>query len=510
MKVMKVIIVEDEVRIREGLEKLLSKLNKDIEIVGEAENGELGLELLRNLKPDMVITDIMMPKMDGLEMLENMVAEGIQTRAVVLSAYSEFEYARKAMKLGVTEYLLKPISYNDFAQAVDNCILQIEKDRREKPARIGTIEQIISEIVDGRLEIDTEINTYLKNNYSITDTTPLAAAYVYLGNLFNDKAEETRDNLNHTLTLYPGIKYCIIEQLHRNSLVVVFYGYDSAKDLERWIQQQMMRSNSLYSSLGFVEVPSLGELEDGLNKLYPYMDWNITLGKDVLISYPAITKVQTVSCIYPIELETKMKVALCAAQWDNVDVLMSDFHTAFKDGNVYIPKEIKECYVRFLWAFIGIAKEIGRFNGDGFDQQKLLQMIMNAKTSGELETAAGYLIDAVRPKETDDEAMHLTVKRVRSMIHEFYSSGITLDEIADRLNVTPEYVGTLFHREMGQTFSNYMKSYRMNKAKELLCSTSLKLYEISERVGYTDPKYFSKVFKEVTGQLPNEYRKTYK
>ena len=180
---MKVIIVEDEVRIREGLEKLLSKLNKDIEIVGEAENGELGLELLRNLKPDMVITDIMMPKMDGLEMLENMVAEGIQTRAVVLSAYSEFEYARKAMKLGVTEYLLKPISYNDFAQAVDNCILQIEKDRREKPARIGTIEQIISEIVDGRLEIDTEINTYLKNNYSITDTTPLAAAYVYLGNL---------------------------------------------------------------------------------------------------------------------------------------------------------------------------------------------------------------------------------------------------------------------------------------------------------------------------------------
>lgn len=96
------------------------------------------------------------------------------------------------------------------------------------------------------------------------------------------------------------------------------------------------------------------------------------------------------------------------------------------------------------------------------------------------------------------------------MIHEFYQSGITLEEIASKLNITPEYLGTQFHKEMGVNFSTYMKNYRISKAKELLCGTQLKLYEIAEKVGYSDPKYFSKVFKETTGQLPAEYRKTFK
>ena len=92
-------------------------------------------------------------------------------------------------------------------------------------------------------------------------------------------------------------------------------------------------------------------------------------------------------------------------------------------------------------------------------------------------------------------------------IHEFYARGITLDEIAEKLNVTPEYLGSQFHKEVGVTFSTYMKEYRIQKAKKLLIGTNLKLYEVAEQVGYATPKYFSKIFKEVTGQFPAEYRK---
>lgn len=112
--------------------------------------------------------------------------------------------------------------------------------------------------------------------------------------------------------------------------------------------------------------------------------------------------------------------------------------------------------------------------------------------------------------KAEEETMHLTVKRAKSMIHEFYQTGITLDEIASKLHITPEYLGTQFHREVGVNFSTYLRNYRIGKAKELLCGTTLKLYEIAERVGYADPKYFSKVFREATGVLPAEYRKTYK
>ena len=100
----------------------------------------------------------------------------------------------------------------------------------------------------------------------------------------------------------------------------------------------------------------------------------------------------------------------------------------------------------------------------------------------------------------------MTIRR-SSMIHEFYADGITLSEIADRLNLTQEYLGAQFHRELGENFSSYIRNYRLSKAKELLIGTQLKQYEIAKKTGYTDAKYFARVFKECTGMSPAEYRK---
>lgn len=94
------------------------------------------------------------------------------------------------------------------------------------------------------------------------------------------------------------------------------------------------------------------------------------------------------------------------------------------------------------------------------------------------------------------------------MIHEFYTDGITLSEIADRLNLTQEYLGAQFHKELGENFSAYIRNYRLSKAKELLIGTQLKQYEIAEKVGYADAKYFARVFKEYVGMSPAEYRKS--
>ena len=107
---MRILIVEDEIRISEGIEKLLHKIDSEYEIAGIAADGLEGLQMCRQLNPDLIITDVQMPEMDGLKMLEAVYAEGFAAKAIVISAYSEFEYARGAMKLGVTEYLLKPVN----------------------------------------------------------------------------------------------------------------------------------------------------------------------------------------------------------------------------------------------------------------------------------------------------------------------------------------------------------------------------------------------------------------
>ena len=162
---------------------------------------------------------------------------------------------------------------------------------------------------------------------------------------------------------------------------------------------------------------------------------------------------------------------------------------------------------------INTTKEINGSDEVNIDAQKLLANIMLAKTWSEIEVVFNTLFkyisenNDINSKEKD---ISLLVKRAKSLTHEFYSQGITLEEISDRLNVTPEYLGTQFKKEIGETFSIYIKKYRINKAKKLLLSTNLKLYQISERVGYNDPKYFSKVFKERTNYLPLEYRKLYK
>ena len=507
---MKVLIVEDEIRIREGIEKLLGRTGRSFEIAGEAENGEEGLTLLRKLRPDIVITDIKMPVMDGLEMLSAMVQENIPARAIVLSAYSEFEYARKAMRLGVTEYLLKPIAYGEFLQALENVEEQLARDRQEKPRQAGTLEEVLHSLVSGRSKPDAALLDYLARQYGVEPESPLCILCVYTGETGEDRNEKVRRFFRHMLSCYPGISFVIPEQEIRGCMVGVVYGVEDASDLERWLQMQILEGTPQQIAVGWTQAGGPEDLYESFLKLFPYLEWNISLDDGVIIFYPKITRIQTASCVYPIELETQIRMAVCADEMPRVRDLLKRFQNSFRDGKVYAPKEIKESYVRFLWAVIGMAKEIGRLDTGKLDQQELLSRIMNAKRRCDLAEAADMLLTHIRAENEDESITHLTVKRVQSMIHEFYQTGITLEEIGNRLNMTPEYLGTLFHREMGVTFSTYLKNYRISRAKELLCGTSLKLYEIAEQSGYADPKYFSKVFKEVTGLLPTNYRKTHR
>lgn len=505
---MKIVIIEDEVNIREGIKKILKKWSSRYEVSGEAENGGDGLALVRNHLPDIVITDIRMPGMDGLEMIKQIQAENKSVQFIVISAYSEFEYARTAMKLGVTEYLLKPINITELLQALENIELKWKKAKREKPEEIGTLEQVFRDFLEGTMHLDKEIENYMFHAYGITADTPLMAVCAYLGQNYKTMADAVMKDLRHIFSL-ETLPVSIFSLQERTSVMAVVYRFTDQAALERYLQRQLLSGKRTEAVYGAIAVPSISELETGFQKLFPYMDWNISFQDEILISYPKITKVRTVPCIYPIETETKCKVAICSGKWMDVQKHAKEFQESFLDGKLYAPKEIKESYIRFIWAMTGIANEIGALRPEQTDQQLILERIVNAKRREELNQVMEQVLAAMITEENDG-VTHLTVKRVLNMIHEFYQTGITLEQISEKLNVTPEYVGTQFHKEVGMTFSAYMRNYRINKAKELLCGTDLKLYQISRKVGYADSNYFSRVFKEVTGQLPAEYRKTYK
>jgi len=513
---MRIVIVEDEIRIREGIQKLVHKINSDYEVVGEAENGKDGLKLILELKPELVITDIKMPIMDGLEMLEALHHKKFKIKAIVLSAYSEFAYAQQAIKLGVSEYLIKPISLNDFSQSLKNIQVQYEQERKENPQIIGTLENIFSGIIFGGLSIDEDLKYYIENKYNFYENMQFVEILIYLGKLYDAECKKIKREIELLFKEKEEVNYCMIEVPREKMILIIVYGYDKQNELERWFQNHVLlqrrftlRKNISY---GWMSVSGLKGLRAGFHTLSQYMDWNISLGDEVVISYPKVTNIQTSPCPYPIEIENRLKVAICTYDMEKVYQLIYQFNKYFKDGKIYSPKEIKESFVRFLWSIIGICKEIGAIDYQNLEQQKLLETVMGAKNYRELQDTTEELYLNIIPinNKEDSIATSLVVRRAQSMIHEFYNTGITLDEIADKLDITPEYLGTQFRKEIGTNFSGYIKNYRMNKAKKLLIGTQLKLYEIAEKIGYSDPKYFSRVFRECTEQLPLEYRRVHK
>ncbi len=476
---MRVIVVEDEDRIREGITGLLGLLEGNFEAAGEAEDGTAGLELIKREKPDIVITDIRMPDMSGLEMLEKVREYGIQSKVIVLSAYSEFEYARQAIRLGVTEYLLKPVSVDEFSRAMNTIKIQIEKERRLQPETLGTLEQILGAVLYGQLEPDEEVKMYLMNRYGLDAGQELVEICIYLGNDYGADSGRAEKVWASLLSQRDDMEYCMIRADYEQALLIVVYHFR--------------------------------DLQEKFELLYSYMDWNLTLGQDVLIAYPKILQIQTSVCIYPIELENCFKAEICLGEPERVKKVIESFHRYFSEGKLYTPRDMKECYVRFIWAVINITKEIDMLDYGNLNQQSILDQVMGAKLFTELKSALEGLMQKVKMnKKNEDAIAHLTVRRVKSMIHEFYQSGITLDEIAAKLNVTPEYLSMQFHREVGETYSSYLKNYRISKAKELLIGTQKKQYEVAKEVGYADSRYFSKVFREYTGYSPAEYRKSHK
>jgi len=506
---MRIVIVEDEIRIREGIKKLLLKLGEEYHVEAEADTGEEGAKLILCTKPDLIITDVKMDQMDGLQMLKTVYDAGIKSKAIVLSAYSEFAYAKTAISLGVTEYLLKPVKVNEFTAAIDSVKKSIEREK--EPPQFGDISQLLLGVITGVMIPDKKTESYFEEKYNIGKDTVFGVLTIYMDTWEERSIRAIKARLSDMLLDRPDIKNCVVEDKGNKSVVLILYGYQKNKEIHRKIQHYILQKNSelLKYAIGWIQGKGLETVKDLYETIFHYLNWNISLGDEIIISYPAILEVRTSLCVYPVEIESRMKNDILEGSMTGLRASVGLFIDYFQTGTIYEPDKIKECYVRFFWAMLSFAKEIGVLLHKETDYQFLLNGIMKAVSFTELKKTVYGMLDKIHFEDAKTEvSMH--IKRAVAIIHEYYQHGITLDEIALRLGITPEYLGNQFHKELGVNFSTYIRDYRISRAKELLLSTSLKLYEIADRIGYSDPKYFSKVFRDTTGHSPAEFRKKYK
>ena len=180
---MKIAVVEDESSIRNGLAKIIKKLDPEYELVGTAGNGLEGLHLVQNTEPDLVIMDIQMPEMNGLDMLEHLRKDGYTGRAVVLTAYSDFDYAKRAIGMNIDNYLLKPIKIQELRETLWNIRNVLEKERgiENMQEKFLSLPQIFKGCMLAELPVDEELNKLTLREYGLDIKDSLEVFSIWMG-----------------------------------------------------------------------------------------------------------------------------------------------------------------------------------------------------------------------------------------------------------------------------------------------------------------------------------------
>lgn len=505
---MKIVIVEDEAPIRNGLAKMLPKLHPDCEVAGTAEDGLKGLQVIRETRPDLVILDIRMPVMDGLTMLSRIKEEGIACKAVVLTAYSDFSYAKQAIELGIENYLLKPLKIPELKKTLE--IIQESIDLEQGQEKLFTLERLVRSSILGELPIDEELNQITKERFGIDIHERLVLFGIGLGEDYKSHCAETVRILKEGQARAADYKGCIIESEKNSMVLVVMFRIADVQQLQKRFANSV--APAIVGALGispvlvWTECEGLEKAPEAYARLLSQREWCLDFEPGTLVCQERIDELAITPLKYPIDLESQVRSSIINGNQKDFEQSIRHFFRTCTD-TPHHPDEIRDACMRYCMSIVNLAKQTGSMK-ETISAQALFQSINLAYTWRQIGDIVDRLYSKVTEKPTEDEEVSLMVKRARQLIEEYYNQGITLEETAQKLCVSEEYLSSQFKKETGASFTETVRKYRIEKVKELLLHSQLKLNQIAELVGYSDPKYMSKVFKEEVGILPAEFRKS--
>lgn len=506
---MRIVIVEDEAPIREGIAKILHKISPDYELAGTAADGREGYDLICQTAPDLIIIDIEMPKMNGLEMLERLRREGYQCKALILSAYSDFNYAKQAIELDIENYLLKPIKIPELKKALQQVEDALAKEQSREKA--FSIEGIFLSCLNGQLKPDEQFNQMTRERFGFALEEPAEVLAVWLGEGYEAQKKLARELLEDVGAHTVRFASYVIEADAWKMLIMILYRLPEGTSQYSYFQKSVspMLCSQLKSPIVLLwrHVDHLLDLSTVMSEMQQDREWNLLLGKGFLIRRRDVENIKTVPLKHPTELEDKACQAVKRLDKEGVAACFKALFQYYQE-TAHTPGDIKESLIRFTWATVNAYKESNEIEAD-LQIQGILQEISEAVSWNQIDISIHKLFELINEGHKQEEVLPVSVlvQKAQQMIRKYYDQGITLDEIANKLFVSEEYLSAQFKKETGTTFSETIRKYRIEKVKELLLDTHLKLNQIAELAGYSDPKYMSRVFKEEVGMLPSEFRK---
>jgi two-component system response regulator YesN len=506
---MKILIVEDEYNSREGLAAIIQKTCPQHEVCGKAADGDEGFHMVLERKPDLVFVDIELPQMNGLEMIKKLVEQQVESSFVILSGYAEFDYAQQAIQYGVSEYLLKPITYEKLIRVIQNMEKwqNTKKSGRKKGISRGEILRgvLLNSISDFQEASDILRNTVVPRNLFLLN--------VYCG------ANQDRPGMTRILNEFChtcGFDNVFLSTLPEyNFITALINTAATSADLVRRVDYhlafELEQGGFRDFTLSLVKPESLDSLPTALEKILTLNSWALSIGNKKVICEEMLPNKDAAGEKSDSGETEQINMEALNAIKDGEPGRLTEINLKLLNQLVerkLSPDQIKGSCVRYVLSVLVCYKEFNVDCVEKMQNMKLFEDIKNCCTRGELAGCLNRLVDmyhSVFPAPA--KANSLLVKKTIDYIVNFYGDRVSLEEIATRMKVSPEYISHLFTKEVGISFSDYLKQYRIDVAKKLMKTSDYKIYEIGEKIGYKDPKYFYKMFKDVTGLSPKEYLK---
>ena len=488
----KLYLLDDEPFILEGLKYIIDWEEYGFDVVGTSSNGEDGFNFIKNEDVDLIITDIMMPKMTGLELISNLKKINHNAKFIVLSAFQEFQYAKEAISMGAENYLTKPIDEDELIQTIEEVKKKIEKIKLEK---------VDTKIFKNDLILKLICN---RNNDEVLDRLKLEDVNFNYKNLcvvileFAEGSNINKHILNHIDNL--NYEYCVNLQ---NQILIIMDKESVNKDTLRNLKDDI---SSIINEQIYI---SRGKYVDSIDNL----NCSYQSAKDIheyKLVYPNISwireykeKSYNLENIDYIDFNHLKKLLLNKDNKESLNYIESIFSKLKNDENLTV-KQIK---TKSIEVFLNV---YNYFNDSkiikGLDLY--LEKVINSVNLDQIQIELNNMIKHRQSKleETDDSISPIILKLLRN-IEKNYSKDLNLKEVSETYNINSLYLGQLFQKETGILFSDYLNNFRVNKAKKLLVETSLKAAEIGELVGYANKNYFYRKFKDIVGITPSEWRK---
>lgn len=412
---MRIIVVDDDKIIRMGLMKILNKTFENHEVVGDFQNGAVALDYLKEKEGqvDLVITDIKMPVMTGIEFVKKSISE-LKSPPIflVLSGYDEFTYVRDTMKYGAFNYLLKPIKKDELKKVVEEVEIKLNELKRKDKIMNKSIEVIKKDFFKYLLFSNSEIN--LKTDKTLLENIQLDENYYYKMIVLPINREDKESN---------------------NKIIGEY-------------------------------IKEIAIVDDKIEYLYFHFNDNV-----YIIFYFNINEIKDINMVKEqIDIKT--------------DIFIENEMSVF----------ILKCTDK-VWELREYSKLVRKVKENMIYNKKIKKYFLED-------------LDELSEILEDDKNLYsaTSIKLAIQFITNNFDKNITLKDVADEVYLSQNYLSELFKKETGEGFYEFLSNYRIKRAKEILLTTNLKIYEVAESVGYNDSITFGRAFKKITGVTPNNFR----